>query len=46
MMVWMYTIQTNNGKILTKDPLYAERQSRQGNIVFCKRETNVFKFNQ
>ncbi len=44
MIVWKYTIQTSNGKIITKDPFYAEKQSRQGNIVFCKRETNLFKY--
>ena len=46
MIVWKYTIKTNNGMIVTKDPFYAEKHSRIGNIVFCKRETNLFRFHQ
>jgi len=46
MTIWKYIIKTNNGMILTKDPFYAERHSKNGNIVFCKRETNLFKFNK
>lgn len=46
MIVWRYTIQTGNGMIITRDPVYAEKQSRRGYIVFCKRETNLFKYHQ
>jgi len=44
MMTWKYIIQTENGKIITMDPFYAEWQSRRGRIVFCKRESNFFRF--
>ena len=45
MMVWKYTIQSNAGVIITQNADYAEEKSRLGNIVFCKRENNVYKFN-
>ncbi len=45
MMVWKYTIQTNAGTIITQNPDFAEMKSKLGNIVFCKRETNIYKFN-
>ncbi len=44
MIVWTYKIRSNAGTIITKDPEYAERKSKLGNIVFCKRETNFFKY--
>ena len=46
MMVWKYTIQTSNGVIVTRNSDYAEMKSKLGDIVFCKRESNVYKFNQ
>lgn len=46
MIVWRYTILTNVGIITTKNPEYAERRSKLGNIVYCKREKNFFKFNK
>ena len=46
MMVWKYRIQTDAGMIITKNSEYAEKKSRLGNIVFCKRENNIYKFNQ
>ena len=46
MIVWKYTIQSEAGTIITRNPEYAEKRSRLGNIVFCKRETNIYKFNQ
>ena len=46
MMNWKYTIKTNNGVIITRNPEYAEMKSRLGNIIFCKRESNIYKFNQ
>lgn len=46
MMVWKYRIQTNVGVIITKNTEFAEKKSKLGNIVFCKRENNIYKFNQ
>jgi hypothetical protein len=45
MIVWRYTILSDAGTILTNNPEYAERKSRLGYRVFCKRENNIFKFN-
>ncbi len=45
MLTWTYTILTDSGKIMTKNSEYAEKKSRLGNIVFCKRQSNYFKFN-
>jgi len=45
MMVWKYTIQTSNGKIITRDPICAEKYRKIGNLIFCKGENNVYKFN-
>jgi len=45
MIVWKYTIQSDNGIIITQNPEYAEKRSRLGNIVFCKRENNFYRFN-
>jgi len=44
MIVWNYAIQSDNGKIFTQDPEYAEKRSKLGDIVFCKRITNFYKF--
>jgi len=46
MIVWKYKIQTDSGYIFTQNTSFAEQKSRLGNIVFCKREKNVYKFNQ
>ena len=46
MMVWTYKIKTDVGVIITKNVEYAEKKSRLGNIVFCKREKNMYKYNQ
>lgn len=45
MLIWKYVIQTNNGLIITKDVDFAEKKSRLGNTVFCKRESNLFRYN-
>jgi len=45
MMVWRYIIKSEVGNIITQDPEYAEKRSRLGNIVFCKRESNAYRFN-
>ena len=45
MLVWNYIIQTTCGKIITQNPEYAEKKSRLGNIVYCRREKNMYKYN-
>jgi len=40
MIIWTYTIKSDNGTIITQNPEYAEKRSRLGNIVFCKRISN------
>ena len=46
MIVWTYTIYGNNSIIFTKNTNYAEKKSKLGNIVFCKREKNSYRFNK
>lgn len=46
MNVWKFTIQSTNGKIITQNPAYAEKRSKLGDIVYCKRETNLFKYHK
>ena len=46
MMVWKYKIQTDAGVIITQNTDYAEKRRKLGNIIFCKRENNIYKFNQ
>jgi len=46
MFVWMYTILNRNGRIVTQNPIYAEQRSKLGDIVFCKRITNKYRYNQ
>jgi hypothetical protein len=46
MIVWTYTIQSTHGKTITQNPIYAEKRSKLGDLVFCKRETNFFKYHQ
>ena len=45
MIVWKYTIQSDVGPIITKNTEYAEKKSKLGCIIFCKRENNHYKFN-
>ena len=45
MIVWTYTIQGDAGTIVTRNTEYAEKKSRLGYLVFCKRENNVYKYN-
>ncbi len=46
MIIWTYKIKTNNGTILTQNSDFAEKRSKLGNIVFCKRESNKYRFKQ
>ena len=45
MIVWKYKILTNAGQIITKNVEYAEKKSRNGYLIFCKGENNIYKFN-
>lgn len=45
MIVWKYTILSDAGKILTSNYEYAEKKSKLGYRVFCKRENNIFRYN-
>jgi len=45
MSLWTYTIKTAKGFVLTTtDPDIAEKKSRHGCCVYCKRTTNVFRY--
>ncbi len=44
MMAWRYKIQGSNNTIITSSSEYAEKKSKLGYIVFCKRESNVYRF--
>jgi hypothetical protein len=46
MTIWKYIILTDAGRIITRDPFFAEKKRKNGNIIFCKRESNIFRFNQ
>lgn len=46
MNVWTYKIKSNSGIIITQNSDFAEKKSRLGNIVFCKRESNKYRFKQ
>jgi len=46
MFVWKYRIISDAGVITTQNQEFAEKKSRMGNIVFCKRESNIYNFNQ
>lgn len=46
MIVWKYTILSNVGTIITSNAEYAEKKSKLGYPVFCKREKNIYKFNR
>ena len=45
MMTWRYKIRGANSTIITSNSEYAEQKSKLGYIVFCKRESNIYKFN-
>ncbi len=45
MIVWMFTIVGPGRRIVTQNSSYAEKRSKLGDIVFCKRETNMYKHN-
>jgi len=45
MIKWQYKIISNVGTILTSNTDFAEKKSKLGNIVFCKRMNNYYKFN-
>ena len=44
MMVWKYTIKGNAGIITTKNTELAEKKSKLGYIIYCKRISNIYKF--
>ncbi|MFO8078439.1 MAG: hypothetical protein R6U21_07355 [Thermoplasmatota archaeon] len=44
MITWTYRIQAMNGCILTKNAAYAERKSRHGYRVFCKRDSSINRY--
>ena len=44
MTVWKYIIKGDAGTIITRNHQYAEKKSRLGYIVFCKREKNVYRY--
>jgi len=46
MNMWKYKIQSKSVTIITQNPDYAEMKSKLGNIVYCKREKNIYKYNQ
>ena len=46
MISWKYIIKGEAGDIITKDPMFAEKKSKLGYLVFCKRESNIYKFHQ
>lgn len=43
MIIWKYTILSDAGTITTRNPEYAEKKSKLGYPVFCKRESNIYK---
>jgi len=45
MTIWKYIIKGDSGIIITKDHRYAEKKSKLGYIVFCKRDRNIYRFN-
>jgi len=44
MITWLYIIKNGAGTILTQNYDYAEKKSKLGYFVFCKRENNIYKF--
>ena len=45
MMVWKYKIILNSGIITTKNTELAEKKSKSGYLVYCKRESTIYKYN-
>ena len=45
MMVWKYRIVGNSGILTTRNTDIAENKSKLGYIVYCKRESNIYKYN-
>lgn len=46
MFFWKYKIVSDAGVITTQNQDYAEEKSKMGKIVFCKRESNIYRFNR
>jgi hypothetical protein len=44
MITWIYIIKNFEGKIITKNCDFAERKSKLGYFVFCKRAKNLYKY--
>jgi len=44
MSTWTYTIQALNASIMTTDVTYAERKSKSGYRVICKRTPTIRRF--
>jgi hypothetical protein len=44
MIVWKYKIVGKSAIAYTKNCEYAEKKSRLGDIVYCKREKNMYRF--
>lgn len=45
MIKWKYKIIGNAGIITTRNTEFAEKKSKLGYVVFCKRESNIYKYN-
>jgi len=45
MIVWKYKILTNAGPIITKNLEFVEKKRRNGCLIFCKSENNIYKYN-
>ena len=45
MMVWKYRIVGNSGILTTRNTDIAENKSKLGYIVYCTRESNIYKYN-
>ena len=44
MIVWRYRIVGNSSILTTKNTEIAENKSKLGYIVYCKRESNIYKY--
>ena len=44
MTIWKYIIKGDAVTIVTKNHRYAEKKSKHGYLVFCKRENNVYRY--
>ncbi len=45
MIVWKYKIIGKAGVIMTQNTDLAEKKSKLGYWVFCKRVSNIYKYN-